>query len=169
MKIAVLSDSHDQLPNLEAALRQLDSVRPEALLFLGDFCAPFSLKLMAEQFENGPIHAVFGNNDGDPYLLCEIAAQFDHVHLHGHYVELEFGGRSVALFHYPDVARRIAQSRELDAVFSGHDHKAYLERFGETLWANPGEVMGRFGRATFGIYEPGPHRFTHQDIDVRGA
>lgn len=164
MKIAVLSDSHDQLGNLEAALRQLQEHQAEALLFLGDFCAPFSLQLMAQTFTAGPIHAVFGNNDGDPYLLCRIASGFPHVHLHGHYAELSLGGRNIALYHYPDVARRIAQSGQLDAVFSGHDHQSYLHQFGSTLWANPGEIMGRFGKPSFGIYDTTLHQFTHHPL-----
>lgn len=161
MKIAVLSDSHDHLANLQAALGRLSGLEAEALLFLGDFCAPFSLQRMAESFTSGPIHAVFGNNDGDPYLLCRVASGFSHVSLHGHYAELTLGGRQIALFHYPDVARRIAQSAQFDAVFSGHDHQSYLHAIGRTLWANPGEIMGRFGKPSFGLYDTALHQFHH--------
>ena len=164
MKIAVLSDSHDHLENIECALRQLTELGAEALLFLGDFCAPFSLHLMAEKFSEGPIHVVFGNNDGDAFLLCRVASSFSHVQLHGHYAELSMGDRRIAIFHYPDVARRIAESGQLDAVFSGHDHQTYIHRFGKTLWANPGEVMGRYGKASFGIYDSIAHDFTHHLI-----
>lgn len=163
MKIAIFSDSHDNVSNLQIALDQANALGSKALLFLGDFCAPFSLKQIAESFV-GPIHAVFGNNDGDPFLLSQIASGFDHVQLHGQYVELELGGRKIALNHYPEIAKRIAQSGEFDAVFSGHDHLKYLHQFGETVWANPGEIMGRFGEPSFGIYDTKDGDFRHIDL-----
>lgn len=160
MKIAVLSDSHDNIWNLEIALKQVAELKCEALLFLGDFCAPFTLKQIAEGF-SGPIHAVFGNNDGDPFLLSQIASGFAHVTLHGQYAELEMGGAKIAINHYPDIAKRVAESGAFDAVFSGHDHQKYAHRIGETLWANPGEVMGRFGEPSFGLYETSAGVFEH--------
>lgn len=165
MKIAVLSDSHDHLANVETAVSRLPGLGAEALLFLGDFCAPFTLQLMAEKFTAGPIHAVFGNNDGDPYLLCRVAGGFPHVHLHGHYAELTLGERKIGIFHYPDVARRIAESGQLDAVFSGHDHQSYVHQIGKTIWANPGEIMGRFGKPGFGIYDTAAHQFAHHPLN----
>ena len=163
MKIAIFSDIHDNLGNLETALNQANELNAETLLFLGDFCAPFSLNQMAEGFA-GPIHAVFGNNDGDPFLLCQIAAKFDHVTLHGHYAELELAGRKIAINHYPDISKRIAQSGEFDAVFSGHDHQKYVHRFSEAIWANPGEIMGRFGEPSFGIFDTESGEFEHLSL-----
>jgi len=164
MKIAILSDSHDNIWNLETALGQVAERNAEVLLFLGDFCAPFTLAQIAEGFPVGPIHAVLGNNDGDPLMLERIASGHEHVTLHGPFAEVEFGGRHIALNHYPDIARRVAQSGAHDAVFSGHDHRKYAERFGDTLWANPGEIMGRFGEPSFGIYDTETGGFEHVSV-----
>lgn len=163
MRIAVTSDIHDNIWNLERALSDINARAIDALLFLGDFCAPFTLKQIGDGFA-GPIHAVFGNNDGDPFLLSTIAAGFDHVGLYPQLAELELGGRFVALNHYPEIARRLAQSGAYDAVFSGHDHTRNIERVGETLWANPGEIMGRFGDASYGIYDTGADSFEHVEL-----
>jgi len=163
MKIAVLSDIHDNLPNLEIALRLVNEAEAEHLLFLGDFCAPFTLAQIASGF-SGPIDVVFGNNDGDQFLLSRIASQHPQVTLHGQYTELELGGRKIAINHYPDIARRVAESGVMDAVFSGHDHKRYVHHFGKTLWANPGEIMGRFGKPSIGIYETTNGEFLHVDL-----
>lgn len=161
MKIAVLSDSHDNIWNLERALDQVRQLEAGALLFLGDFCAPFTLKQVAEGFERGPIHAVFGNNDGDPFLLSQIASNFDHFTLHGQFAELEIERRKIAMNHYPDIAKRVAESGAFDAVFSGHDHLKYVHKIGGGIWANPGEVMGRFGEPSFGIYDTESGEFAH--------
>jgi len=138
------------LPRLEEA---------EALLFCGDFCAPFTLQMMTDGF-SGPVHCVFGNNDGDVSLLCRIACQADNVTLYPQMGELELGGRKIALIHYPHIASGLAASGKYDAVFSGHTHEHRVEKMDPTLWVNPGEVMGRFGQPSFGLYNTDSGEFT---------
>lgn len=151
MRIAVLSDSHDHLDKLALAVRAA-SERAEVLLFCGDFCAPFSLHVIAEGFA-GPIHAVFGNNDGDRFLLARIANGFPQVALHGEIAKLELGSLRIALNHYPEIAEDLAASGRYDAVFYGHNHRHKIERLGDCDLVNPGEIMGRYGRSTFVIYD----------------
>ncbi|SIQ95394.1 hypothetical protein SAMN05920897_11947 [Alkalispirochaeta americana] len=165
MKIAIMSDIHDNIWNLERALQQVQDQEARTLLFLGDFCAPFTLDQLARGF-SGPIHAILGNNDGDPLLLSRIAGEHPHVTLHGHVAELTFEGVKIAMNHYPEIARGLAHSRLYDAVFSGHDHQRYHQKVENTLWANPGEVMGRFGKPSFGIFLTGDLSFVHVDIDL---
>lgn len=163
MTIAVLSDIHDNIWNLGTALKHVADLAPQRLFFLGDFCAPFTLAQLAEEF-SGPIDVVFGNNDGDTYLLSTIAAQHDHVTLHGQLADLTIGSSRVALNHYPDIAEGLATSGTWTAVFSGHDHRKYVRTLGTTLWANPGEIMGRFGEPSFGIWDSTAGTFEHVDI-----
>ncbi len=160
MRIAVLSDSHDQLENLRFVLASVQERNAERLFFLGDFCAPFSLTEIATGF-SGPIDAVFGNNDGDPFLLCQIASKHPHVTLHHPLAELEVAGRKIALQHYPEIGKRLAESGAYDAVFSGHDHQRYQHQTKGGLWANPGEIMGRFGTVSYGLFDTESTQFEH--------
>ena len=150
MKIAVLSDAHDNIWNVEKALGMLGG--PEAMIFCGDFCAPFTLKMLADGF-SGPTHCVLGNNDGDALLLAQIASQTENVTLYQGTGHVEYDGRDLAFAHYPVIGRALARSGAYDAVFSGHTHRVTIEVFGETLWANPGEIMGRYGEPSFGLYD----------------
>ena len=93
MKLAILSDIHDNIWKLETLLANLEA---DALIFCGDFCAPFTLAQIAEGF-SGPVHVVFGNNDGDQFLLARVAGNFAHVTLHGDFAELEMDGRQVVI------------------------------------------------------------------------
>ncbi len=163
MKVAVISDIHDQLGNLERALRLVQESGAGVLLFLGDLCAPFTLVQLAEGFA-GPVHVVFGNNDGDTFQITQVAGKYPQVTLHGQLAELEIDGRKLALNHYPAIARRLAESGAYDAVFSGHDHRSYQHQIGKTLWANPGEIMGRYGQPGFGLYETTNGEFNHVDL-----
>ncbi len=163
MKIAILSDSHDNIWNLEKALAAVRVAGCECMLHCGDLVAPFVLTQMALAF-GGPIHVVEGNNDGDWRLLQHSAGGYPHVTLHGPYAELSIGGSQIALIHYPEPARRIAESGAFDLVCYGHDHQERQERIGNCLLVNPGEVMGRFGSPSWGIYDCERHRFSLQAI-----
>jgi putative phosphoesterase len=150
MRIAVLSDIHDNIWQLDRVLSRVRGA--DALIFCGDFCAPFTLTQLAQGFE-GPVHVVWGNNDGDKWLLTRNASAAGNVTLHGELAELELGGRHIAANHYPHIARQLAESGNYDVVMYGHDHTAHLEQLDKTLLLNPGEVMGRFGKSTFAWYD----------------
>ena len=152
MKIVILSDVHDNIWRLKDALHQISGSRAQALIFCGDLCAPFTLKQIGEGFA-GPVHVVFGNNDGDALLLSQVAAGLDNVTLHGPFATLELGGRRIAVNHYPSIARDQAACGRYDLVCHGHDHRPNVERVGDTLLLDPGEVMGRFGRSTYALYD----------------
>lgn len=149
MKIAILSDIHDNIWKLETLLSVLEA---DALIFCGDFCAPFTLAQIGEGFA-GPVHVVFGNNDGDQFFLTRVAAKFDHVRLHGDFCELEMDGRQVAVTHYPEIGQALARGSVYDLVCHGHSHERVVEQVGRTLRVNPGEVMGRFGLSTYALYD----------------
>ncbi|MFA6110199.1 MAG: metallophosphoesterase [Candidatus Latescibacterota bacterium] len=151
MKIAVCSDIHDNIWVLERALPGLR--RADRLIFCGDFCAPFTLVQLAEGFP-GPIHVVWGNNDGDKDLLTRQAGRFPQVVLHGEQAEIEVDGVALAVTHYPEKARDLAGSGRYRIVCYGHDHQAHDEQVNGCLLLNPGELMGRFGTSTYALLDP---------------
>lgn len=162
MRIAICSDIHDNIWTLEKALPGMSDAN--ALIFCGDFCAPFTLAQLAGGFE-GPVHAVLGNNDGDQRLLMQIASESANATLHGQFAELELDGVRIAVTHYPEIARGLAASDLYDVVCYGHDHTLHEERVGDTLLVNPGELMGRFGRSTYMLLETGDCSVTVRDVE----
>jgi putative phosphoesterase len=140
MRIGILSDSHDHVWNLRAALGRL---REEAdlLIHCGDLCSPFIVPILAREFP-GPVHAVFGNNDADRFRLQMNAAKTDRVHLHGESFLGEIGGLRFAVQHFDDLARPLAASGRFDVVCFGHDHRPLLERVGDAWLVNPGSILG---------------------------
>jgi putative phosphoesterase len=139
VKLAVVSDVHDHVWNLRAALASLDDA--DALVFCGDFCSPFVLALLAEGFQGRPIHAVFGNIDGDLFRIAQNAARHEHVQLHGEVFKGELGGLRVAVNHFPDLALELARSGRFDLVCFGHDHRYRIEQEAG-LAVNPGTLLG---------------------------
>jgi putative phosphoesterase len=153
MLIGVFSDVHDNLDNLRRALVVFKERGVEALIFCGDFCSPIPSRVMGGEFD-GDIHVVFGNGDGDPFSISNVAnTQFPNLKLHGEYAELEFDGAKVAVTHYPFYAQALARTGDYQAVFSGHTHELHEERIGDCLWLNPGEILGWKGQATCAVYD----------------
>jgi uncharacterized protein len=136
MRIAILSDIHDNLWNLAAAI---DYVSHAGVLICGgDLCSPFVMDQLA-RFA-GPVHIVFGNNDADLFRITRKSSE--RVRVHGELFEGDLGGRRVAVNHYDSIARSMAASGLYDFVCYGHNHNFSVARVGRTLAINPGPIMG---------------------------
>lgn len=167
MKLGIIADIHDRIDNLDRALATLGEADVDHLLCCGDLCAPFIVPQLAESFP-GPIEIVLGNNDGDPLLIGQQAARFDHVTVHGPFAELTLADRRIFLVHYRELAEPIAASERYDLVCFGHNHTAEIARYGSTVLVNPGETMGRFGRVTVAVYDASTAEATHLEVEGPG-
>jgi putative phosphoesterase len=151
MRIAVLSDTHDNIWRLDEALDQMSSAH--VLIHCGDLCSPFVIKHLGEAAGDRPVHIVWGNNEGDIKLICEVAFRYPSVELHGNLAELDLDGVRIAVNHYPEMARALASSGRYDLVCYGHTHEAYQEQLGDCILLNPGELMGMNGSPTFAWFD----------------
>ena len=148
MILAVMSDTHDHIWNARKALEFVKERGAEAIIHCGDFIAPFMLKELDQA--QIPVHGVFGNNDGDQYLLTKMSlTEFPNITLYGLMGELKFSDFRVAFTHYRAVADGLAASGQFDLVCFGHSHEAFLGKTGKTDLLNPGEVMGKDGSPGF--------------------
>jgi len=144
MILSVMSDTHDHIWNLRKALELIKERGAEAIIHCGDFVAPFMLKELEQAAI--PVHGVFGNNDGDQYLLTKLSmTELSSITLYGLLGELELDGFRVAFTHYRPVADGLVATGRFDLVCFGHSHEAFLDKKGETVLLNPGEVMGKDG------------------------
>jgi len=146
--LAVMSDTHDHIWNARKALGFIQERGAEVIIHCGDVIAPFMIKELDQA--QIPVHGVFGNNDGDQYLLTKLSmTEFSNITLYGLMGELEFGDFRAAFTHYRPVADGLAASDRFDLVCFGHSHEASLEKVGKTDLLNPGEVMGKDGSPGF--------------------
>jgi putative phosphoesterase len=148
MIFAVMSDTHDHIWNVRKALDLIRGRSAEAIIHCGDFVAPFILKELNQA--GIPVHGVFGNNDGDQYLLTKLSlTEFAHITMYGLMGEVELGGFSVGFTHYRAVAEGLAAGTQFDLVCFGHSHEASLDMVAKTALLNPGEIMGKDGSPGF--------------------
>lgn len=162
MRIAVISDLHDNITAWQSILRVLEQEQIATLLNCGDTCAPATLRHLAETF-TGEIHTVFGNVADKP-LETERAKTLSNVHHYGEQADVTIEQRRICLTHYPEIARREAQSGAYDLVCYGHDHTKHAERIGATLLLNPGTAGGLFQYPSFATIDL--DTMTHQFHEV---
>ena len=151
MQIAVLSDSHDNVFKLEAALAEMKTV--DSVIHCGDLCSPFVIERIGSATLGKSVHIVWGNNEGDIRLICQNALRYPNILLHGALARLEIDGLKVGVNHYPEIARDLAASGSYDLVCFGHDHTAFEGKVGDCTLLNPGEILGMNGSSTFAIFD----------------
>jgi putative phosphoesterase len=125
----------------------------DVIIHCGDLCSPFIIKHLGRASAQRPMHIVWGNNEGDLQLICEVASLYPNITLHGNLAELKLAGTSIAVNHYPEIARALACSGNCDLVCFGHTHLAHEEQIDQCLLLNPGELMGMNGAATFAWFD----------------
>ncbi|MBW2109391.1 MAG: metallophosphoesterase [Deltaproteobacteria bacterium] len=163
MIIAVMSDTHDHIWNVQKVLGIVKERGVKAMVHCGDFVAPFVLKALNEGAV--PVHGVFGNNDGDQFTLTRLSLTvLSHVTLYGLVGECDLGGFRVGFTHYRPVAEGLAASNRFDLVCFGHSHEACLETVGRTTLLNPGEVMGKDGHPGFYLVDTTQGRYDRIDL-----
>jgi len=140
MLIALLSDSHDSVPNLRAVLELLAPHQPNVYLHLGDLCSPDLLELFAGLPKNA-FHFVLGNGDYDRSAAHASAVRWGFV-CHGRHGSLALADRRVAFLHGDDhgLLHQLIASQEYDYVLHGHTHRWADTREGKTRIINPGAL-----------------------------
>lgn len=146
MKICIVSDSHDRGPMLARAIEAASAEGAEAVIHCGDIIGGNTLRASLKL--GLPIHAVHGNNLGDPVAIARIACHSEGgLSYHGHDAILTLGGRSIFVTHFPHYGHAMACTGDYDLVCCGHSHEPEVRQQahvqgGLTWLVNPGTVAG---------------------------
>jgi len=148
MKIGIISDSHDNLPNIKKAVNLFNQEEIDLLLHAGDFVSPFT----AREIRNikCPFKGVFGNNDGDKLFLTNQFKDIGPIYPEPYKANIE--GKEIIIFHKNNVITELAKSHAYDVIIYGHTHQVDLHKEGKTTIINPGECGGWLtGKSTVAI------------------
>lgn len=146
MIIGIISDTHDNMPQIKKAVDLFNERKVEHVIHAGDFTSPFTFRILKDL--ECDFTGVFGNNDGDRLLLNRMSEE--KIHPQPHIFIL--GGKKIVVMHEHHVADALADSGHFDVVIYGHLHKADVRKRGETLIINPGEAGSwLYGKSTVAI------------------
>ncbi|EMA01745.1 metallophosphoesterase [Haloferax denitrificans] len=134
MKLGVVSDTHDNLDYVEAAVSHFESEGADVVVHCGDIVAPFSAAPFDADFD---FHAVRGNNDGE-WALREAVESFGTYH--DDFAHLTLDGQEIAVYHGTEagLVDALVESGSYDFVLRGHTHERVVEHRGKTTHINPG-------------------------------
>ena len=153
MKIAIISDTHDNLPNFKKVIGWIKKQGIKTIIHCGDVCAPGVLKQMLKQFP-GKFFLSFGNVDGDHFRISKLAFEdFPNLKIFPELGEIEIDNNQIAFCHFPKFAKALAQTGKFDLVFYGHTHKPWEEKIGKCRLVNPGNLCGFPYKSTFAVYD----------------
>ncbi|SMO51380.1 metallophosphoesterase [Halorubrum cibi] len=168
MLVGIVSDTHDDLDVVEAAVDLFESRGVDAVVHCGDFVAPFSVTPFDAGFD---FHAVRGNNDGEWAVESTVNSFGTYL---GEAGTLSFGTVEVAVTHGTSevVVDALVDCGDYDYVLHGHTHASGVEERDGTVRVNPGglpiPVAGAddsFHVATLDTTEPGAAAVTHHRLD----
>lgn len=159
MYIALMSDVHDQLNNLQSALQKASKLGCCHLLFMGDFVLPQTLQFLLDKWPL-PLDYVLGNNEYEQAPFDTLSQTRENVRFHGYYGTIRLHHRHLFFTHIPHEALSRGLHAGFDAIFYGHTHAAIAYKTDDnTLIVNPGEIAGRRGTPGFAVYDT-----THHDV-----
>jgi putative phosphoesterase len=125
MKVGIISDTHDDIENVQRAIEIFNAERIEYVIHAGDYVLPGIIK----EFEklNAKLIGVLGNNDGEKVHLLKNFLDIG-GELKGELGEIKLNGLEFGIYHgtAKEVKDLLVNSRKYDVLICGHTHKTEL-------------------------------------------
>lgn len=157
MKIAIISDLHDNEPYLTAFL---ENNTADVLLMCGDIANTETLDTISKSF-SGKMYLVRGN--ADTFYDEEIPDNI--INLGGAGI-IELDNKKIGLCHEPFKITKLLEEKPY-IIFHGHTHIPWIEQKGETMIVNPGSLGGWRNPSTFAVWDtsrPAPELIRTDEI-----
>ncbi len=144
MKIGIISDTHDDIENVQKAIEIFNAEGVNYVIHAGDYVFPGVVK----EFEklNAKLIGVLGNNDGEKVHLLKNFLDIN-GDLKGELGEIEIDGLKFGIYHgtAKEVKEQLINSGKYNILICGHTHireplhsDGKHENNGKTLVLNPG-------------------------------
>lgn len=140
MQIAILSDTHNHLENLQKALQIIRDENIETVIHCGDVTSTETLAFLS------PFRVIltFGNGDFSSGEMRNTLLRLNPESYAGAMFEGEIDGMKIAVIHghHPSQFQNLVNGQQFDWVFFGHSHRREDRLQGRTRLINPGALGG---------------------------
>lgn len=151
MKVAIISDIHDNLVNLEKCLVWCGKNGIEEIICCGDVTNSETIGILAGGFK-GDIYLVKGNVE--LYDAGELR-KYKNIKYYERVGRVQLDKKWVGFCHEPYLVDYVLKKGACDIIFHGHTHRPWMEEREEVVVVNPGTLGGMLARATFAVWESG--------------
>lgn len=149
MKIAIVSDIHDNKINLDKFLAYCQTRKVDKIICCGDVTSSDTINYFATKFF-GEIILARGNID---MWYDEELEGFSHINYLGREGGVVIVDKiRVGVCHEPRWFIELDKEKP-QIVFYGHTHRPWQEKKKGVLYINPGTLGGMFMEGTFAIYD----------------
>lgn len=163
MKVALLSDSHNNWNALREAVNSQAAGNCDVALFAGDLTRPKGVDVLAES--PVPVHQITGNMDRQIDAIWSRAKKTDNVIFHGEECDIERGGVRIYMQHHPEPVEAKAQDDTYDLCVHGHLHEFRHETTdsGANL-INPGALTRRSSQPEWAVFDTETREVTRHKV-----
>jgi len=147
MKIGIMSDTHDNLPQVSKAITAFRKEPVELIIHCGDWVSPFVPQFIysLEPKLTIPVKSVFGNNEGDHFRFLERKEKEKwNIDFYKETYELELDGKKMIVYHgsSKSITASLIACKKYEVVLTGHTHEAVIETVNGVVHINPGSATG---------------------------
>ena len=140
MKIGVVSDTHNNLNNIEIIINLFNDINVPIVIHTGDISNANTLEKFSKL--NSELIGVYGNNDRNESGLEEVA-QKNNFQFQEPPRRLSLLDREIVIFHEPDnIDKFLLENQLINVVLYGHTHRYENNTKNGVLYFNPGESAG---------------------------
>lgn len=174
MLVAIISDIHNNETNLKKVLDYCNKQGVKKIICCGDLASDETLEFLAKNFTE-EVFYTFGNMDNGQLREYQYVENYKNIKLFKDFGTAKIGNsdegyddiiRDVAFVHFPDEAKKLAESGKYDFVFYGHTHKPWIsdidiemEGRDKCTMLNPGNVAGEHYLPTFAMWDTEDNNF----------
>ena len=140
MLIGVVSDTHNNLKNIDRIISLFNAQEVNLVIHTGDIASSKSLEKFSKL--NADLIGVYGNNDRNEVGLEEVANK-NNFQFKEPPNTITLCNKKIAIFHEPDsIDSFLIENDDIDIVIHGHTHRYRNEVINNVLFFNPGESAG---------------------------
>ena len=152
MLVGVVSDTHNNIKNIEKIISIFNKENVDIVIHTGDISKATTLKLFSSL--NCPLVGVFGNNDRIEEGLETVCSKHNFKFQEPPLV-LNIKNKKILILHEPDLIEDyLNKEADIDLILHGHTHRYREEKLGKVICFNPGESAGmQKGKNAIGILD----------------
>ena len=152
MKIGVVSDTHNNLKNIEIIINIFNDEKVPIVIHTGDISSAITLEKFSKL--NSELIGVYGNNDRNESGLKEVA-QKNNFQFQEPPRRLKLLDKEIVIFHEPNhIEQFLSENKKVNIVLYGHTHRYENNTKNGVLYFNPGESAGMLrGSNAIGILD----------------
>lgn len=152
MQIGVVSDTHNNLKNIDKIISLFNEEKVDLVIHTGDVTNANSLEKFSKL--KCKLIGVYGNNDRNEIGLEKVAEKYSFDFDQPPKI-IKLSNKKIAIFHEPEsIEATLAKISDIDIVLHGHTHRYKEELLDNTLIFNPGESAGMLkGKNAIGVID----------------